>query len=115
MPSSSAPAPSAPAPPITWPAAAPGWRCSSATPSLTKLARRAVVKLAAFTDETSQPLRFTQSGALKIARTERDAEQLGREVARGTAAGVAIDFVSVEEARRRLPILGERGIVAVTW
>src|SRR6266850_4195705 len=47
-----------------------------ATPALTEIARRAVVKLAAFTDETGQPLRFTQSGALKIARTERDAAQL---------------------------------------
>jgi len=69
-----------------------------ATPALTRLAQRAVVKLAAFTDETGQPLRFTQSGALKIARTERDAEQLSREVARGDAAGVEIDFVSVAEA-----------------
>ena len=75
-----------------------------ATPALTRLAQRAVVKLAAFADETGQPLRFTQSGALKIARTERDAEQLSREVARGAAAGVEIDFVSVAEARRRLPI-----------
>ncbi len=86
-----------------------------ATPALTTLARRAVAKLAAFTAETGQPLRFTQSGALKIARTERDAEQLEREVKRGVAAGVPIDLVSVAEARRRLPILGERGIVAVTW
>jgi glycine/D-amino acid oxidase-like deaminating enzyme len=86
-----------------------------ATPALTRLAQRAVAKLAAFSDETSQPLRFTQSGALKIARTERDAEQLAREVALGTAAGVPIELVSVAEARRRLPILGERGIVAVTW
>src|SRR5438552_988365 len=86
-----------------------------ATPALTKLAQRAVAKLAAFTGETGQPLRFAQSGALKIARTERDAEQLAREVERGSAAGVPIDFVSVREARKRLPILGERGIVAVTW
>src|SRR6266850_737785 len=86
-----------------------------ATPSLTKLARRAVVKLAAFTDETSQPLRFTQSGALKIARTDRDAEQLGREIARGRAADIDIDWITTAEARRRLPILGERGIVAITW
>jgi glycine/D-amino acid oxidase-like deaminating enzyme len=86
-----------------------------ATPALTRLAQRAVMKLAAFNDETGQPLRFTRSGALKIARTERDAEQLAREVARGAAVGVPIDFVSVAEARRRLPILGERGIVAVTW
>jgi glycine/D-amino acid oxidase-like deaminating enzyme len=86
-----------------------------ATPALTKLAQRAVVKLGAFTEETAQPLRFTQSGALKIARSERDAEQLAREVARGAAAGVAVDFVSAAEACRRLPILRDRGIVAVTW
>lgn len=86
-----------------------------ATPALTRLAQRAVAKLASFTAETGQPLRFTQSGALKIARTERDAEQLAREVARADTVGVDVDFVSVAEARRRLPILGERGIVAVTW
>jgi len=86
-----------------------------ATPALTRLAQRAVVKLAAFTDETGQPLRFTQSGALKIARTELDAEQLSQEVARGRAAGVPIEIVSVAEARQRLPILNDRGIVAVTW
>jgi glycine/D-amino acid oxidase-like deaminating enzyme len=86
-----------------------------ATPALTAIARRAVVKLAAFADETGQPLRFTQSGALKIARNDRDAAQLTREVQRGREAGVPIDFISTVEARRRLPILRERGIVAVTW
>lgn len=86
-----------------------------ATPALTALARRAVAKLGTFTDETGQPLRFTQSGALKIARTEPDAEQLAREVARGAAAGVPIELVSVADARRMLPILGERGMVAITW
>jgi glycine/D-amino acid oxidase-like deaminating enzyme len=86
-----------------------------ATPALSRLAQRAVAKLAAFTDETGEPLRFTQSGALKIARTESDAEQLAREVARGSVVGVPIELISVAEARRRLPILGERGIVAVTW
>jgi glycine/D-amino acid oxidase-like deaminating enzyme len=86
-----------------------------ATPALTRLAQRAVAKLAAFTDETGEPLRFTQSGALKIARTERDAAQLAREVARGAAVGVPIELVSVAEARRRLPILVGKGILAVTW
>ena len=86
-----------------------------ATPALTRLARRAVTKLAAFTAETGQPLRFTQSGALKIARNDRDAEQLAREVARGAEVGVPIDFVSLAEACTRLPILREHGIVAVTW
>jgi glycine/D-amino acid oxidase-like deaminating enzyme len=86
-----------------------------ATPALTRLAQRAVTKLAAFTAETGQPLRFTQSGSLKIARNERDAEQLAREVARADTVGVDVDFISVAEARRRLPILGERGIAAITW
>jgi glycine/D-amino acid oxidase-like deaminating enzyme len=86
-----------------------------ATPALTKLAQRAVSKLAKFSEETGQALRFTQSGALKIARTDRDAEQLTREVRRGAEAGVPIELVTVSEARQRLPILGERGIVAVTW
>ena len=86
-----------------------------ATPALTRLAQRAVTKLAAFSAETGQPLRFTQSGALKIARTDRDAEQLAGEVARGAEVGVPISLVSVAEAQRLLPILGERGIVAVTW
>ena len=86
-----------------------------ATPALTRLARRAVAKLAAFTAETGQPLRFTQSGALKIARTDRDAEQLAREVARGAEVGVPIELITAAEARRRLPILGTAGIVAVTW
>src|SRR5262249_61539167 len=86
-----------------------------ATPALTRLAQRAVAKLAAFTDETGQPLRFTQSGALKIARNERDAQQLSQEVARGAAVGVPIELISVAEAQRRLPRLHDRGIVAVTW
>jgi glycine/D-amino acid oxidase-like deaminating enzyme len=86
-----------------------------ATPALTRLAQRAVAKLASFTDETGEPLRFTQSGALKIARTERDGEQLAREVRRGAEAGVPIELITPAEARRRLPILGERGIVAITW
>ena len=86
-----------------------------ATPALTRLAQRAVAKLAAFTDETGQPLRFTQSGALKIARTDEDAQQLSQEVARGASVGVPIELISVAEARRRLPILRDRGIVAVTW
>lgn len=86
-----------------------------ATPALTKLAQRAVTKLAAFTDDTGEPLRFTQSGALKIARNDRDAEQLAREVKRAAGVGVPVDFITLAEARRRMPILGEHGIVAITW
>jgi hypothetical protein len=68
-------------------------------------------KLAAFTDETGQPLRFTQSGAWKIVLTERHARQLSQEG--GRAAGVPIELISVAEARQRPPTPHERGIVAV--
>ena len=81
-----------------------------ATPALTRLAQRAVAKLAAFTDGDGAAAALHPERRAKIARTERDAEQLAREVARGDTVGVDIDFVSVAEARRRLPILGERGI-----
>src|SRR2546428_6637671 len=44
-----------------------------ATPQLTKLAQRAVTKLAAFTDETGQPPPFPPRGPFKIPRNERHA------------------------------------------
>src|SRR5262249_55005706 len=77
--------------------------------------RRAVEKLVAFTAETGQPLRFTQSGALKIARTERDVDQLRREVARGKALGLPVDFVTPAEATSRMPVLEAKGILAITF
>src|SRR5205814_393814 len=85
-----------------------------ATPSLTKLARRAVVKLAAFADETSQPLRFTQSGALKIARTDRDGEQLGREIARGRAAAGAWSRIVAGSLGGALPVVPTRHQLLIT-
>jgi hypothetical protein len=57
-----------------------------------------VVKLAAFTDDRSAARFHLASGALKIARTERDAEVLARGRARRRCRR-EIDFVSVAEAR----------------
>lgn len=85
------------------------------TDTLTRLAKRSVEKLERFEEETGQPLRFTQSGALKIARTPQHVEQLRREVARGTALGLPIDFIGPAEARRLCPVLEDRGILAMTY
>src|SRR2546423_15115132 len=46
-----------------------------ASPALTRLARPAVAKLAAFTGGTGGPPRFTPSGARKIARPQREPPQ----------------------------------------
>src|SRR5262245_33213741 len=53
-----------------------------ATPALTRLAQRAVAKLAAFTDETGQPLRFTTGGARQMPRTAREAREISQGWAR---------------------------------
>ena len=85
------------------------------TDTLTRLAKRSVEKLERFEDETGQPLRFTQSGALKIARTPEHVEQVQREVARGKTLNVPIDFISYADARALCPVLEDRGILAMTF
>ena len=81
---------------------------------LTRLAQRSVQKLKAFPQETGQPLRFDQSGALKIARLEQHVRQLHREVERARRVDVPNDFVSTAEARRLMPFLEDKGVLAVT-
>ncbi len=85
------------------------------TDILTRLARRSVEKLERFERELGQPLRFDQSGALKIARTEEHVEQLRREVARGRSLGLPIDFISPDAAKDLCPVLHDDGILAMTF
>jgi glycine/D-amino acid oxidase-like deaminating enzyme len=85
------------------------------TDTLTKLAKRSVEKLERFEQETGQPLRFDQSGALKIARTPEHVEQLEREVARGKTLNLPIAFISPADARDLCPVLEDRGILAMTF
>src|SRR3954454_15921164 len=85
------------------------------TDTLTRLAKRSVDKLERFEQEPGQPLRFAQSGALKIARKPEHVEQLEREVARARTLGVQLDFISPAEARTMCPVLEDRGILAMTF
>src|SRR5688572_7015571 len=85
------------------------------TDTLTRLAKRSVEKLERFEDELGQPLRFTQSGALKIARRPEHVEQLEREVARAKTLNMALDFISPSDAREMCPVLEDRGILAMTY
>src|SRR3954454_18481952 len=73
------------------------------TDTLTKLARRSVEKLERFEQETGQPLRFAQSGALKIARKPEHVEQLQQEVERAKTLNVPLDFISPADARTMCP------------
>jgi glycine/D-amino acid oxidase-like deaminating enzyme len=82
---------------------------------MTELARLAVRKIETFTKDTGEPLTYYQPGALKIARLPEHEAQLEAEVARGRRLGVELDFISLEEARRKMPFLETRGIRAVTF
>ncbi len=82
---------------------------------MTKLARLAVKKIESFAKDTGEPLTYHQPGALKIARLPEHETQLEEEVARGRRLGVELDFISCEEAKRKMPFLETRGIRAVTF
>ncbi|MCC6173814.1 MAG: FAD-binding oxidoreductase [Chloroflexi bacterium] len=85
------------------------------TDTLTRLAQRSVQKLERFQKDLGQPLRFDQSGALKIARTPEHVAQLEREVKRGQALGLPIDFIEYADARALCPVLEPAGILAMTF
>jgi glycine/D-amino acid oxidase-like deaminating enzyme len=86
-----------------------------ATPGMTRLARRGVQKIMAFTEETGQPMEVYQPGSLKIARRPAHVQQLREEVARGQVAGLAIDFITEAEAQRLMPFFRPEGVLGVTW
>jgi glycine/D-amino acid oxidase-like deaminating enzyme len=82
---------------------------------MTRLARLAVKKIESFAKDTGEPLIFHQPGALKIARLPEHEAQLKEEVARGRRLGVELDFISLDEARRKMPFLETTGVRAVTF
>jgi glycine/D-amino acid oxidase-like deaminating enzyme len=86
-----------------------------ATDLMTRLAVMAVKKIVRFEAETGESLTYYQSGSMKIARTPDHEQQLRDEVTRGRRLGIDIDFVSVDEARRKTPFLQTTGIRAITY
>jgi len=78
--------------------------------SLVKLAGQ---KLKRFTQETGQPLQWTQSGSLKVARRPEDVKVIETDCARGRRLGLAVELISPEEAHRLNPFLAPNGVLAV--
>ena len=77
-----------------------------------------LVKLAAegierFTADTGQPLSWTRSGSLKVARRAEDADVLEAELARVVRHGLDAEQVEPDEARRLNPLLETDGVLAV--
>jgi glycine/D-amino acid oxidase-like deaminating enzyme len=80
---------------------------------MVQLVMRATAHIKRFTDETGQPLLWTQSGSLKVARCPHDVEVLEREIARGRRLGLDVEKISSAEAHRLNPFLQPDGVLAV--
>ena len=75
----------------------------------------ASAKLRRFTQDTGQPLSWTQCGSLKVARRPVDADVLEAELDRAVRLGLDARLISPETAHRLNPFLEPAGVRAVLW
>ncbi|MBV8999173.1 MAG: FAD-binding oxidoreductase [Solirubrobacterales bacterium] len=75
----------------------------------------ASARLRRFTEDTGEPLSWTQCGSLKVARRPGDARVLETELGRALRLGLDARLISPEAAHRLNPFLEPAGVVAVLW
>jgi 4-methylaminobutanoate oxidase (formaldehyde-forming) len=66
-----------------------------------------------FTEDTGQPLEWTQSGSLKVARRSEDVQALESEHARAHRFGLDVELISPDAAHRLNPFLEPEGVRVV--
>jgi glycine/D-amino acid oxidase-like deaminating enzyme len=81
--------------------------------AMTRIAARAVRKIADFQVETGEPMVFFQPGSLKVARRPEHEAQLHDEVRQGQQLGLDVAIIPLDEARRLMPYLHTEGVRAV--
>jgi 4-methylaminobutanoate oxidase (formaldehyde-forming) len=79
---------------------------------MVQLVQLASAKLKRFTEDTGEPLDWTRSGSLKVARRAQDVGVIERDVARGERLGLDVEQVSPEDAHRLNPLLQTEGVLA---
>jgi glycine/D-amino acid oxidase-like deaminating enzyme len=77
--------------------------------------RSASARLRRFTEDTGEPLSWTQCGSLKVARRREDARVLEAELDRAVRLGLDARLISPEAAHRLNPFLEPAGVFAVLW
>lgn len=82
---------------------------------MAELMNSASAKLKRFTQDTGEPLAWTQCGSLKIARRPGDARVLEAELDRAVRLGLGARLISPEAAHRLNPFLEPAGVHAVLW
>lgn len=65
--------------------------------------------------ESEQPVGFHLTGGFHLARTHEQVTALKLACSRGQRNGIEADFISLDEARRRSPILNTEKLEAVLW
>ena len=75
----------------------------------------ASARLRRFTEDTGEPLSWTQCGSVKVARRPGDARVLETELGRALRLGLDARLISPEAAHRLNPFLEPAGVVAVLW
>jgi 4-methylaminobutanoate oxidase (formaldehyde-forming) len=80
---------------------------------MVRLLSRAAELIKRFSEETGQPLDWTQSGSLKVARRPEDVAVLEGEVARARRLGLDVELISPEQAHGLHPFLQPDGVLAV--
>jgi glycine/D-amino acid oxidase-like deaminating enzyme len=82
------------------------------TDLMVELIKLACANLRRFSEDTGQPLDWTQSGSLKVARREADVPVLEGDVERGERHGLDVGLLSADEAHRLHPFLQTEGVHA---
>jgi glycine/D-amino acid oxidase-like deaminating enzyme len=83
------------------------------TELMIELVQLAAAKLQRFTSDTGQPLDWTRSGSLKVARRSEDVPIVEEDAARGERHGLDVELLSGEEANRLNAFLRPEGVLAV--
>jgi glycine/D-amino acid oxidase-like deaminating enzyme len=87
--------------------------CVRKSDLMIELIKLAAEKIKRFTQDTGQPLDWTHSGSLKVARRPQDDEVIESDIARGRRLGLDIQRISPQEAHRLNPFLEPEGVVGV--
>lgn len=83
------------------------------TDLMIELVQLAAAKLRRFSGDTGQPLDWTRSGSLKVARRAEDVPVVEADALRGDRHGLDVEVLSGEEASALNPFLRPDGVLAV--
>lgn len=83
--------------------------------AMTALARYSIELYAGLEAETGFGTGWRQCGALWTARTEERVEHLQRAVASARSFGTTAEFISLDEAKQRYPLLRTDDLAGVVW